>query len=204
MEDRNFDKEASLELINSMINTAKGNLRQGAGKYFILWGYIVFLASVWHSLDFFWRIVDFSIQLPLRNGDIWLLAIPIGLAVTLVFIVRDRKNTLVKTYTDTIVNSVWGAFIVMLIVLPVILSIKGLDMAIYPVILSFYTLSLFISSKAYRFSWMYISVAISFLCLLSSIFLASSLYPLLMAIAILCGNIIPGHILNRIANKQHV
>lgn len=196
MENR-FKEEDSLKLISEMINTARGNLRKGAGKYFILWGYIVFITSVISYISF----AD-SIKLGADMAStIWGIALIVGGVFTAFFIIKDFKKIQVKTYIDSIIFAIWAGFGIGAISLAVLLS-GTYGAFIYPGILFIYTFALFISSKAYRMKWMLISVLICFACVISYKFISFMYYPLPMAIAILCGNIIPGHILNKLAKKQ--
>lgn len=194
-----FNEQDSLRIISNMISEARGNLQRGAGKYLILWGYIVFLASVLHFAAI---MKDLQYGADMSNW-IWLIATVIGAIITIVLIVKDRKQKLVSTYTDTITSSVWCAFGISAFTLAFLLSGKA-GVYIYPAILFIYTFSLFISAKAYKFRWMYLPVVICITCVLSYKFIPFTYYPLPMAIAMLCGNIIPGHMLNKIAEKQNV
>lgn len=197
MEKNRFTELDSFNVINEMINTARGNLRKGAGKYFILWGYIVVITSLVH---FF--INKLNISNASQSGNIWLVSFVLGIIFSIIFIVRDRKTSIVQTYTDKIVGYTWVGFVFSIIFIGFFLNGKY-GLFIYPAITFMYTFALYISGAAYKFKWMFIFVGISFVCTVLYKFIPTAYYPLPMAVAILGGNIISGHILNYKA-KKHV
>lgn len=200
MENSNFNEQDSLKLISQMINTARGNLKKGAGKYFILWGYVIFIPSI---LVFVSYMTKFGLGGKIAN-NLWFIAYVLGAILTVYFIFKDRKKEIVKTYTDSIIGSIWIGFGISVFVLMIVFMYMQKGAYTYPSILFLYTYALFISSKVYKLKMMYLSVLVCALCTLSFIFIPFPYYPLSMAIAMLCGNIIPGHLLNKMANKQDV
>lgn len=194
-----FTEQDSLRVINEMITVARGNLTRGSGKYFILWGYIVCLASLIHFL-FFMKSLELGANM---SGWIWTIASILGIIITTVFIVKDYKKDIVSTYTDGLITNIWLGFGCFAFLSAFLLNGK-MGMYIYPAILFIYTFALSVSAKAYKFKWMYISVVICLLCVISYRFIPYPYFSLPMAIAMFCGNIIPGHLLNKIAEKQNV
>lgn len=194
--EQNFNEQDSLRIINSMISTARGNIQKGAGKYFILWGYLVFLASLsLFLLDKFAepRVGGYSI--------IWLGVMVIGIIASFTMGYKDSKKTKVITYTDSIVRRIWLGFIIGLIAIMVLLSGK-MGWYIYPAITFTYTFALYITAVAYKFKWMFVSVLVCFICVILYKYIGFDYYPLLMALAIVVGNIAPGHYLNYKAKQQ--
>lgn len=196
---KQFTEQDSLKVINEMISVAKGNLEKGAGKYFILWGYIVLFASILH---FGSLLKNEGIHFPI-SGNAWFYAYIIGFVITIYFIIKDRKQKRISTYTGSIISNIWIGFAASCILLNILLSGKTI-IYVYPSIMFVYTFALSISARAYRLNWMYIPVTICIAGLISYKFITPIYYPLPMAVAMLCGNIIPGHILNKIAKDQNV
>lgn len=197
METNTFNEQESLKLINQMIGTARGNLEKGAGKYFILWGYVILIPSIFAFLVYLFKLSSLG---PITN-NIWFVAYIVGAVATVAFIIRDKKKTIVKTYVEPIIGGVWMGFGVGVFFLIVILMYTKQGVYTYPSIVFLYTYALFISSRIYKLKWMNVSVVICFLSAISFLFLPFTYYPLVMAITMLCGNIIPGHLLNKLANK---
>lgn len=189
-----FSHEDSLRVINEMISTAKGNLHKGAGNYFLLWGYLTFLTSVTHFL-----LINFTDMDKGKTGVVWLFTMVLGGIITSIMAFRDSKKITAFTYTDLIVSRIWTGFMFCIVLL---IFGSRLGWNIYPAITFIYMFALYISSVAYQLKWMYISVALCFVCLILYNFVPISYYPLLMAGAMLVGNIAPGHLLNFKAKKQ--
>lgn len=196
MENKNQEHEKELSLIFSMINTAKGNLNKGSGTMFILWGYLVCFTSLIH---FF--LIHFGEGLKGQSGLIWLPMMFIGALATII-LVRKRRNVFItKTYIDSIVQKIWIGFMVGLVLIMILLSGK-LGWYIYPSISFLYTFALYVSSATYRIQSMYIAVLLCLLCTLAYKFVAYDYYPLLMAVTMIVGNIVPGYYLNHKAKQQ--
>lgn len=194
--EQNFNEQDSLRIINSMISTARGNIQKGAGKYFILWGYLVFLASL--SLFLLDKFAE-----PRAGGYsiIWLAVMAIGIITSFIMGYKDSKTSKVITYTDSIVSRIWLGFIICLITIMVLLSGK-MGWYIYPAITFTYTFALYITAVAYKFKWMFFSVLVCFVCVILYKYVGFDYYPLLMALVIVVGNIAPGHYLNYKAKQQ--
>ena len=193
---QNFNEQDSLRIISDMISTARGNIQRGAGKYFIMWGYLVFLASLLHFL-----LDKYAEPRASGYGIIWLGIMVIGIITSIIMRCKESGRTKVITYTDSIVSRIWVGFIVSLITIMVLLNGK-MGWYIYPAITFTYTFALYISAVVYKFKWMYISVLISFVCVIAYKYISFDYYPLLMGLVILVGNIIPGHYLNYKAKQQ--
>ncbi|MCD7970695.1 MAG: hypothetical protein LUF87_10120 [Alistipes sp.] len=185
-----FDSRQSLAVIMKMIEQARGNFKKGGGKYFVLWGYVVALASLAHFLGVVvpgWHVV---------GRYVWLVAFTVGVALTVVLSFRDRNRPQVRTYVSYMLRRIWITFGVAVVLVYILLwNIDG--SLIYPSISLVYTMTLFLSASAFKLRWMYIPVAVCVLCMLGYKFLPAGFQPLIMAVMITTGNIVPGHILNR-------
>ncbi|MCD8072276.1 MAG: hypothetical protein LUE10_03720 [Alistipes sp.] len=195
MENKMTSQE-SLTLIVNMIEQAKGNFKKGGGKYFILWGYVVVVASLVHFLS-----VETGVIISVREY-IWPAALVIGLAFTIFYSTRDRNRTSVKTYVGYMLGRIWVAFGIAVVLIYILLG-KHYGVMIYPAISLIYTMSLFLSASAFKLRWMYIPVAVCVACLVLYGFVQPLCQPIIMAAMITAGNIIPGHILN-IKGRENV
>lgn len=197
MEDKTLTKEQSLEVINGMIAQARNRIQKGDGKYFLLWGYVIALASLGH---FIWLKMS-PMEAATKAGNLWIVALVIGVVGTALFIFRDSKKTVVRTYTDLVGSAVWIGFGVGAFLISFLLSGKY-GAFIYPAISFLYTYALFMTLRVYKYKWMWWCVAICFVLVLLYKFVPMLYFPLLMAAFMIVGNIIPGHIINIKGSKN--
>ena len=207
-----FSEKESLELINRMINSAKHNLQKGKGKFFLLWGYLISGIALVNLI--------LLVILPLTTSHYayyaWYIA-PLGLIPHFIIGRRIMYNQTVKTYVETIMNKVWIAFGISIMVLMasmMIASFHGLkESGMYsflnwihwayltPFMLILYGFALFVSGGAYQFKPFIVG---AFICWVSTLviftlyrtlhFMEFSLIALI--ISLVAGYIVPGHLLN--------
>lgn len=195
--ERKFNEEDGISVIRQMIEQAKGKLERGDGKYFVLWGYLITIACFLHYASY----TFFDLDAGLSSGYIWSIIPCTGIIITLYFVWKDRKKEKVKTYVSSMINRIWVGFACMAFLVSFLLGGKY-GIFIYPAISLIYTYATFLSAGAYRLKWMYISAAICLVCVILYRFVHFSEYPLLMGTMLLCGNLIPGHIINYKARKN--
>lgn len=194
--ENNLNEQESLRIISEMISTARGNMKKGAGKHFLLWGYLIFLASLAHFV-----MIHFTATRGEGNGILWLGVTVIGIFISVIMGFRDHRKTGVVTYIESISLRIWAGFMVCLVAIMIMLKGEA-GWYTYPAITFIYTYALYISTVVYKIRWMYISVAVCVVCLLLYNTVPFSYYPLLMALVMLVGNILPGHYLNYKAKVQ--
>jgi hypothetical protein len=180
-----------------MIPAAKGNLKKGAGKNFLLWGYLICAASFAHFI-----IVNFATSQVVRSDLIWIGVTILGIVISLIMGFRDHGKWEVTTYVGSISLHIWSGFMVCLIAF-LILAQGEAGWYTYSIITLLYTFALYISTAVLRLRWMYLSVVVCVICLLLYRVFPFNYYPLLMAVVMLAGNIIPGHFLNYKAKREN-
>lgn len=193
--EKQFTKQESLSLINEMISTAKGEFSKGMGKQFLLWGYLITLASIANFIMTKYKVSGGV------YGYTWLGVMIIGVAASLIIGYYYSKEERVKSYTTRIVGAVWIGFIISIIAIMILLSGKN-GWYIYPAITFLYTFSIYITAVALKFRWMYISIALCAVATIAYRFVPFEYYPLIMAFAMICGNIAPGHMISNINKRQ--
>lgn len=194
---QNLLHEESLNIIQEMIVQARGNLSKGEGKHFLLWGYIIAFSSLAHFC-----IASFLPQFATHIGYIWLTTTVLGFITSFIWGYRDRQKELVRTFMSDINGKVWIGFAIGVFLIYFFPIFKNL-WYIYPSISVLYIYALFLSASIYKFKWMLLSVAIGFVCVILYKFVPYIYYPLLMAIIMLVGNIIPGHIISHKAKRNN-
>ena len=119
MDNKNFNADQSIELIQRMIRDTRRNLSSGSSNLFILWGYLLAATAVGIFL-----LLTFTesrawqwLWLPALAASIWLvvkeprsrkvlLALAAGWAATWWY--NRRRVSQVKSYTDRLLEQVWG------------------------------------------------------------------------------------------------
>ena len=191
-----FNETDSMLVIREMIEQAKDKLKEGDGKYLVLWGYVITIACFAHYISY--TVLDFGYTL---SNYIWTILPIIGVIVTFFFIWKDRKSVVVKTYVSSMISRIWTGFGCTAFLVAFLLAGKN-GMYIYPAISLVYAYAAFLSAGAFRMKWMYIPAAICAVCVILYRFVPFSMYPLLMGTMLICGNLIPGHIINYKAKKN--
>lgn len=175
--------QESLDIISAMIRQAKGNVRRN-NFYFLLWGWVVVLAQVgMYVLD----------RMEVRHPyAVWLITLP-AWAYTLYMVSQQKKMERATTHFDRITGWLWISFGVTICFLvffgyrinyqlnPVILIISAIPTVVSGVILNFRPLI-----AGGIFFW--VSGIVSFL-------VAWETQPLIGAVAIAGGYLVPGYML---------
>ncbi|HET6990149.1 MAG TPA: hypothetical protein VFJ43_02450 [Bacteroidia bacterium] len=178
----------SLTLITSMIRKTKGHLHDN-GFYFLLWGWLVFVASVS-------QYVLLKMDYPEESNYTWAILMPLGGIISGVRGFREGKKKKVKTYTEELLHSVLFAFIIALFIVLVFMSIHGGWTLAYPMVMMVYGMWLFISGSVLKFRPLVIGGIINFACSIGGFYIHTYELILLLSFAVLTGYIIPGHLLN--------
>jgi hypothetical protein len=207
--EKQFSEQESLELINQMINSAKNNLQKGAGKFFLLWGYLISGTALLNLL------LLLLLPNPISHYAyfVWMIT-PLGLFPHFLIARKITQEQIVVTYVETIMNKVWIAFGISIGILLTSMLIASFQNWIHwssliPFMLILYGFALYISGHAYRFKplitgaficWIS-STIIIFSMSLTNYFMELSLIELV--ICLIAGYIVPGHLLNK-KEQSHV
>lgn len=197
MEDKNLTEQESLQLIAQMIHTAKREQKDD-GLGWIVWGWLLFLASVftylnlqlhWVNIFFFWNAFG-------------LITIVLLLAET----VRNflgRRHAKVRTYTMDLFRKLNLGFIISLFLIIFSMNVSAGAGPVPPakgfaLLLGLYGFWILIYGAVLSFRPSIIGAYITWGFAFGSLFADSfSTTMLLHAAAVLCGYIIPGHLANQ-------
>ena len=147
MDNKNFNADQSIELIQRMIRDTRRNLSSGSSNLFILWGYLLAATAVGIFL-----LLTFTESRAWQW--LWLPALAAGWAATWWY--NRRRVSQVKSYTDRLLEQIWSC-IASLVVLSAIL-ICGYDpWAVDPLFPALLLIGagLFISRQVIRNRYMY-------------------------------------------------
>jgi len=181
---KELNEQESLQIIRSMIEAAKNDVKADA-FIFLLWGWLVFVASM---LQFVIIKMEWSVNQSLP----WLL-MPLGGIITPIYIALKRKQEKVRTHVTESLKYIWIAFTVVLLI---ILFFNKMDfMQVLPVIMCLYGIGLFLSGSALKFKPLLVGGVFCWLCAIAGFYIQSVYLLVILAICVLGGYIIPGYML---------
>jgi hypothetical protein len=188
-QEKQLSQEESLRIIHEMISAAKNDVKADA-FIFLLWGYLVFIASISHY---------FLAKMEVENSDAAWFLMPLGAVITIIYSIRKNREARTKTHVSEFLKYIWIAFGAAMFVIMCFHSWgQG---QILPLIMTLYGIGLFISGGALKFTPLIIGGIFCWICAIAG-FKVEGLYQLLIiAAAVLGGYIIPGHLL-KMNNKK--
>ncbi|TAH07000.1 MAG: hypothetical protein EAZ13_07655 [Sphingobacteriia bacterium] len=193
--EENFSAQHSLQLIENMINKAQNRMSDN-GTLYLLWGWVVLICSSGQYL-----LMQFFASS--KTGYIWLLTIIAGL-VQIIYLSKQKKGAVVKTYTDEIINYIWVSFGICMGIATFIMTNLGSWVVLYSFVLLFYGVPTFLSGIAMRFKPLVIGGIICWCLSIISTFIQQKEILLLLSIAVLSAWIIPGYLLRKKFKSAHL
>jgi len=185
MEEKNINPIESLEIINSMINTAKNKLADD-GFLYIFWGWLVFAAALGNYAFIMFRI---------PGGEwIWATLMPLGGLISLIYGNRKGRKEKSKTYIDTYLGYSWSAIIIAIILTLVFMGQNGFKSS-YFFLMVLYGVATLVSGGFLNFKPLIYGSSISFVFAIVSMFANDEQLLICIAVAIMGSYIIPGHLL---------
>ncbi len=176
-------EQESLQVIQQMIQSAKQEFHDKS-FYYLLWGWLVFLASIG---QFVLMSMDFA-----HPEIVWML-MPLGGVITMIYGRKEKRHEKVKTYFDEFNKHALVAFLVSLFI--VLGSQQKLQINCYPMLIMVYGGWLYISGGALRFKALMVGGMINWILAVACFFVDFKIQLLLLAAAVLLGYIIPGYML---------
>jgi hypothetical protein len=190
MEEREININESFDIIQSMVNKIQRQFSDDS-FYYIMWGWLVFAASVAHFM-----LLKMDVQ---QAPIVWLL-MPVGGIVSMIYGAKQSKNEKIKTYVGTYIGYLWGAMgMAILVVLGMAFKI-GMDVT-YPILILIYGIGTFVSGGLLSFRPLIIGGVVCFILSVLSFFAAFQYQLLFIAAAMLVSYIVPGHLLKAKFNK---
>jgi hypothetical protein len=185
MESENLSARQSLDIITTMIAEAKGNVQRN-NFFFLLWGWVVAIANIGmytlHSLGYS------------RPYIVWAITIPAWI-VTLYMAFRRENIQRTVTHFDRISAWLWISFGITIFILVGFGS--KINFQLNPVILAVSAIPTLVSGTILRFKPLIVGGILFWIFAIISFIVPMTMQPLLGAIAIICGYLIPGYMLKR-------
>jgi hypothetical protein len=176
--------QQSLDLIQAMINEAKGNVRDNS-FYYLFWGWVLIVA---HLGSF--TLSKLKFEYPFA---VWLIVVPAWI-VSFIYGSRQRKghkNTI--THLDRINITLWSSFGALAFIIPFFGGF--INYQINPVILLLGSITTLTSGAILKFKPLMFGGVIFIIFGLACFFFSNENQSLLCALAIICGYLIPGYLL---------
>lgn len=191
--EKQMNSDESLLLIKRMISTAKEQL-EDQSFYYLIWGWLVFISCLTH-----YALIQLA---PDIQGIGWVILMPAGAIATMIYGIRQGKRQQVQSYIDSLMKYVLISFLVSL---AIVLGFQGhLGLSTYPMVMLVYGGWLFISGGALKFRPLIIGGIINWILGVAAFFFAFEGQLILLAMAVLLGYIIPGHLLKMKHRKSTV
>ena len=182
---RELNPTESLHIISDAINKTRENIR-GQSFYYLLWGWIVTIASFSHYV--LASNTNFKMEyLP------WLILIPIGWITSIAYSIKREKTKPYQTYFELFLKYLWIVLGISFI-LVVFISAK-LKINPTALVLLLAGIGTFISGLTLKFKPLIIGGLLLFIFSIISLFVDKSYILLIHTIAIIVGYLIPAYLL---------
>jgi len=182
-EETQLTQEESFRIIHEMINAAKNDVKADA-FIFLLWGWLVFVASLAQFV-----LVQMHIQ---WNSAPWML-MPVGGVITVIYSVKKGKKDKTKTNVTESLKYTWIAFTAAMLIIMFFNNMNFLQ--VLPCIMVLYGMGLFLSGGALKFKPLIYGGIFCWICAIAGFEIQNVYQLLILAVAVMGGYIIPGYLL---------
>ena len=187
MDQGKFSKKEALNVIEEMVNSSRYKMKNEV-KYFLLWGWMVFVAAILHFI-----ILNLGVE---NSWIVWPVMMGLSFVIYGVMVQKSKGGNRAISYIDRVNKYLWlGFFGPLLITLMVGIFISWA--AAYPFFMAIYGWSAIVSGGLLKFKPLIWGGVASCILGVATIFVPGMFILLMLAVAILFGFIIPGHALNR-------
>ncbi len=184
---KEFNHEAGLKVIYEMIESAR--VKIGTNYfYYLFWGYLVaFTCATEYILI---QLANYA-----HHYLVWPVFMGIGLFVTLLFSLRQKKASGSKTFIGTAMIYLWSAWLVSFLILLGFANLNQDYEMILPVTLTMYGLGIFVAGGLVNFKPLIVGAVLSWAASVAAFFSPYPMQLLIVFVAVIVAYIIPGHIL---------
>ncbi len=185
--------QESLQIIQAMISSAKGYY-DDKQVYFLLWGWVVAISNLAvYYLSEYTDIADPFIVWPI-------LCIPAGI-YTAIDSARRSKKAKVKTHMGELIGWLWFCFVITLFI--ILGAMAKINFYVNPMIMVVTAMPTFITGVAIRFRPLIFGGASFWLFAIAGFMVPIETQPLVGAVAMVVGYLIPGYMLrSKIRNES--
>jgi hypothetical protein len=188
--EENFSPQASLQLIQSMIDKTKANISHNR-IYFLMWGWISFIGIIGQFI--------LKVVLHYRHHYlIWLITL-VGVVASILYSIKYKNIQRVRTYIGESMGILWTGMGISFFILSFIMTFLKTGnsgwLYCYPFFILLYGLGTFVSGKLLQFRPLVVGGIINWLLACAAVFFQFDYQMLFAAAAILTSYIIPGYLL---------
>ena len=192
--EKSFNEQDSLKLISEMLENTKARFNEN-GFFFLLWGWLVLVASLLH-----FTLLHTDFQYPYIG---WPIITTGGGIASAIAGYRRRKDTEVKTFIDTSMSYLWIGFVISFFLLFAIVIIGHIKWHLLSIlIMTLYGLPTFVSGGILKFKPLILGALACWLIVIISLFVREDYVILLSALSIVLAYLIPGYMLKAKFNKN--
>lgn len=183
------DYKEKLDIIYDMIENSKNQIREN-GFFYLLWGWLVLIASLSHFFMMKMGIIYSYLA--------WPVIMTVGMVISIIAGIRMGKKAGHKTHIDNAIIYLWyGFFFAILVILALSAGRKISWEVSNAIIIVMYGLGTFVSGGILKFKPLIIG-GISCWIIALGIFVVPGEYMLLLvALSIIIAYLIPGYLLRR-------
>ena len=184
-ESENLTASESLEIITTMIREAKGNVQRNS-FYFLLWGWVVIIANLG-----MYALAALGYQHPYVA---WLITVPAWF-ITFYKVFTVRKAAHVTSHFDRITGALWMSFGLSIFI--TVLFGSRINFQINPVVLIMTAVPTLASGIILQFKPLVAGGFIFWITGATCFLVSMEHQPLISAVGMVCGYLIPGYMLKR-------
>ncbi len=189
-----MEEKKNLELIEEMIQAAKGNISEGS-IFYLIWGWLVLVAAAVNYILLMYT------EYP-HHWVAWPILMTLGGVVSIIVGYRKDKKKTVTTYPERAMKNLWFAFLITLLAVLFGMGRIGVEFS-YPIIMLLYGLGTFVSGGILKFNPLRVGGVIAWICGVLAFYQSFPEQLLLIMVAIIASYIVPGHLLAK-SNKRYV
>ncbi len=188
MENETLGPHQSLQIIESMINTAKNRLSSN-GHLYLLWGWVVLICSLLHFAGIYWKLFD-------QPQMVWFGTWVAGI-YQMIYLSRHGRKKKITNYTDDILSAIWLVFVGCGAVTGFVVIRLANWEVMYALILMLYGIPTILSGVVLRFRPLIIGGLICWSLSAIATFVPLLYNLLLISVAVVVAWIVPGYLLNK-------
>lgn len=182
--------QLSLQIISQMIEKTKDNLRHNS-FYFLLWGWLVFVAAAAQFI-----LLQFELASPKDSSIVWNLMWA-GVIGSIIYSIKKQRKKYVRSYIEETMRYFGISLGILYASIAFIFGRYELWQFAFPVYILLYAVASFFMGSVMRFRLLQWGGITCLPLMIVSVYVGFQWQLLLLALAVLIGYIIPGHLLHK-------
>ncbi len=182
--EKNFNPVESIKLIDDMINTAKGNIKDGS-FYFLLWAWIVIAGSLGHYI-----LLKFT---NFEHPYIGWSVIFVGIILSMIHGFMQSKRDKVTSHFEKVYILIWFAFLISYFIIALFMS--KINYQITPIVFIMSANATFLSGVIIKFKPLIFGGIFMWIASIVTFCLSPENQLLSIPVIVAFGYLIPGYIL---------